>query len=275
MKYDIWNFLGIRFFDNNKGRLLKVLRERLKKKEFSWIATVNPEFVMESEKNKNFKEILKKTDFNVIDGIGLIWAKMVENEKLKMKRIFKGLEVGINVVQGKHANKVITGADLVDDLCKMAEKVGYRVYFLGGWQNRAEQSAKYFLKKYPKLRVAGFYAGMRSNEEENVSKEMIIDRDRDILRCLGGVEIDILFVAYAMKKQEEWIWRNLEELKKMKVRLVMGVGRSMDYYSGELKRAPSWVRRMGFEWLYSLIKEPKRWKRQLELPKFVWKIIFG
>jgi N-acetylglucosaminyldiphosphoundecaprenol N-acetyl-beta-D-mannosaminyltransferase len=75
-----------------------------------------------------------------------------------------------------------------------------------------------------------------------------------------------------MKKQEEWIEANLNKLN---VRVVMGVGRSFDYYSGELKRAPKWVRKMGLEWLFSLIKEPKRWRRQLALPKFIGTVLFG
>jgi N-acetylglucosaminyldiphosphoundecaprenol N-acetyl-beta-D-mannosaminyltransferase len=73
-----------------------------------------------------------------------------------------------------------------------------------------------------------------------------------------------------MKKQEEWIDQNLDKLN---VKIVLGVGRSFDYYSGELKRAPKWARKMGLEWLYSLIREPKRWRRQLALPKFVWEVI--
>ena len=73
-----------------------------------------------------------------------------------------------------------------------------------------------------------------------------------------------------MKRQEEWIMTNL---KKLKVGVVMGVGRSFDYYSGDLKRAPVWMRKMGLEWLYSLFKEPKRWKRQLVLPKFIWMVL--
>ena len=73
-----------------------------------------------------------------------------------------------------------------------------------------------------------------------------------------------------MKRQEEWIDRNL---KKLKVGMVMGVGRSFDYYSGDLKRAPMMLRKMGLEWLYSLVKEPKRWRRQMELPKFVARIL--
>jgi len=92
----------------------------------------------------------------------------------------------------------------------------------------------------------------------------------EVLKKINGFKPDILLVAYGMKKQEFWINENLDKLD---VGLVMGVGRSFDYYSGELKRASLWVRRMGMEWLYSLIKEPKRLKRQLVLPRFVWKVL--
>jgi len=92
----------------------------------------------------------------------------------------------------------------------------------------------------------------------------------EVIKEINKFGPDILLVAYGMKKQEFWIADNLG---KMDVGLVMGVGRSFDYYSGELKRAPKWVRKMGMEWLYSLIKEPKRIKRQLALPKFIWKVL--
>ena len=95
--------------------------------------------------------------------------------------------------------------------------------------------------------------------------------DKEIIKQINDFKADILFVAYGMKKQEEWIESNLKDLN---VKMVMGVGRSFDYYSGELKRAPEWVRRMGLEWLFSLIKEPKRWRRQLALPKFIGRVLF-
>jgi len=99
--------------------------------------------------------------------------------------------------------------------------------------------------------------------EPNVANSEVVEK-------INSFKPDILLVAYGMKKQEFWINDNLDKLE---VGLVMGVGRSFDYYSGELKRAPNWVRNMGMEWLYSLIKEPKRIKRQLVLPKFWWKVI--
>ena len=96
-----------------------------------------------------------------------------------------------------------------------------------------------------------------------------------VLEEIKKAETKVLFVAYGMGNQEQWIKGNLKELDKAGVRLVMGVGRSFDYYSGALKRAPWKWRKMGLEWLYSLIQEPKRWRRQLVLPQFVWIVLTG
>jgi N-acetylglucosaminyldiphosphoundecaprenol N-acetyl-beta-D-mannosaminyltransferase len=130
---------------------------------------------------------------------------------------------------------------------------------LGGWQNRAERTAKFLKNKFSlKDNQLGWCVG-----EPDVTNE-------EVVKGVNNFKPDILLVAYGMKKQEFWINDNLEKLD---VGLVMGVGRSFDYYSGDLKRAPNWVRKMGMEWFYSLIKEPKRFKRQLVLPKFIWKVL--
>jgi N-acetylglucosaminyldiphosphoundecaprenol N-acetyl-beta-D-mannosaminyltransferase len=232
-----WNIFGISFFGNTKDVLLEEIDRWLASKtSIKWIATVNPEFIMNASKDRSFFDILQKTSLNVVDGIGLAWAA-----KYRMKRKVE----------------VISGSDLLNDLCSLAEKKRYSVFFLGGWGNRSVLAAKNMKKVYPKLKIAGCYAGS-SKDDESVNK---LPKDR----------VDILFVAYGMKSQEEWIARNL---KKLNVGLVIGLGRSFDYYSGYLKRAPILWRKMHLEWLYSLIREPKRWKRQLELPKFVLKVLF-
>lgn len=251
----IWKMFGISLFGSSKSRLLSVLKEQNVSKDSKvWIATVNPEFVMAAEKDRYFKEILGKTTFNVIDGIGLIWGlKVRERSRINnsgIMRVWNGLRTGVEILQGRHREALITGADLMDDLCAAASRLGKSVYFYGGWDDRSKLTAEYFLKKYPKLKVAGYRA-----EEFDFE-----------------TEADYLFVARAMKKQEEWID---EHWDKLKVKLVMGVGRSFDYYSGKLLRAPKWVRKMGMEWLFSLLMEPKRWRRQLELPKFIYMVVFG
>jgi N-acetylglucosaminyldiphosphoundecaprenol N-acetyl-beta-D-mannosaminyltransferase len=231
-----------------EGVLSKVETILSGKEKIYWIATVNPEFIMLAKKDAGFRAILKKTDLNVVDGIGIIWAEKIKDLKSKVQKIITGFRVGVEVMQGKHREGLVTGVDLMDRLCRLAEEKNKTVYFYGGWGDRAGKTAEYFGEKYPRLKVAGSRA-----------------EDFDF-----GTEADILFVARGMKKQEEWIGENLEKLK---VRMVMGVGRSFDYYSGELPRAPEWMRKMGLEWLYSLIKEPKRWKRQLQLPKFIWEVL--
>jgi len=234
-----WEMFGLRFFGGGKKRLLEMVSAWLdSKNEKKWIATVNPEFVMKTAKDREFFNILQKTDINVVDGIGIAWAAKY--------RLGRKVEV-------------ISGSDLIIDLCALAEKNKYSVYFLGGWGERSEMTAKNLQKKFPKLKVVGYYAGKSVGEDERIKK------------ALGTKRIDILFVAYGMKTQEEWIARNI---KKLNVGLAIGVGRSFDYYSGVLKRAPNNWRKLHLEWLYSLIQEPKRWRRQLELPKFVLRVLF-
>jgi N-acetylglucosaminyldiphosphoundecaprenol N-acetyl-beta-D-mannosaminyltransferase len=259
-----WDIFGTPMFGRDRFALLKLVGS-LPENAQAWIATVNPEFVMKAQEDMDFMRILQnRTTYNVADGVGLLWAKEVLKVKSSQvltrigKRLVKGFLVGMEVIGGRKMDGLISGADLIDSLCKEAAENNKSVFFLGGWGDRGARSAALFKKKYPTLKVSGSYAGNRVGEDEKT------------LKVLSEYKIDYLFVAYAMKTQEEWINRNLDKLK---IRLVMGVGRSFDYYSGDLRRAPTWVRKMGFEWLYSLIMEPKRWKRQLALPRFIGKVL--
>jgi len=259
---------GIPLFGGDKAQVLNRISNRLKSipsgqgKPF-WIATVNPEFVMKAVEDDNFKEILqKKTSLNVVDGIGLVWAKRV-TAKFKdcrssfLGRMCLGVKVGMEVLRGKYKNRVAAGSSLMGDFCRLAKKQNYRVFFLGGWEGRAGRTANFFEKKYKGLQTAW------SSGEPEVENARVLAK-------INKFKPDFLFVAYGMKKQEEWIERNLSKLE---VGVVMGVGRSFDYYSGEVKRASKIWCDMGLEWLYSLIKEPKRWRRQLALPRFVGRVI--
>lgn len=259
-----WKLWGIRLFGSQIDRVLKVVMQSVTKgsEKPVWIATVNTEFVVKALEDKEFFEILQKTDLNVMDGIGLVWAKHViarSKATWQSRRdcfgvprndVFNGIKIGMEILRGKHREELVPGVELMERMCEEASKNTMSVYFFGGWGDRASRTADYMMTKYPGLVVAGF-----------------ADEDFDF-----NTQADFLFVARGMKKQEEWIEGHFDKLS---VKVVMGVGRSFDYFSGDLKRAPQVVRKMGFEWLYSLYKEPKRWRRQLALPKFIWKIIFG
>ena len=258
-----WEIFDIRLFGSSLDQVLKIIDgwivSKAKKK---WIATVNPEFVMKSTKSDHFKSLLEKTDLNVVDGVGLLWAhefiKLSSCKVYKVNKFIKflnGIKIGTEILKGKHRESLITGVDLMSELCGLAAKKKYKVFFLGGFSDRAKRTMEYFKKDKTEM---DYCSG-----EPKFSNEEVLEK-------INKFKPDILFVAYGMKKQEEWIDKYLDKLD---IGVVIGVGRSFEYYSGDLKRAPLAWRRMGMEWLYSLIKEPKRLRRQLELPKFVWKVL--
>lgn len=249
---------GISYFGSGTKGLLMVLDERNRiKGQKTWITTVNTEFVMATISDAKFLDTINKSDIRTIDGIGLIWAREILKKKRGFKRWFKALKVGLEILGGKWRDELISGSDLMVDFCKKAVKNDEKIFFLGGFDDRAKRCGKYFSKKFRGLKY-DFSEGQPGVKNEEVIKK------------INAFLPDYLVVAYGMKRQEEWIEKNLKNLK---VKVVMGVGRSFDYYSGALKRAPKWVRKMGLEWLFSLIKEPKRWRRQLVLPKFIWMVM--
>lgn len=260
-----WKILGVRLFGGDKSEVLKLANKGVENRPY-WIATVNPEFVMRASKDKDFFEILKKTDLNVVDGVGLLWARaileksQITNYKLqnKIARAGFGLVEGLKVLGGAYDKRVVRGSELMVDLVKQSK----RTFLLGGLGEVAEKTGEY-LKQITnhKLQITS------SSGEPDFSNQEVLEK-------IGKYKPDLLLVAYGMVKQEKWIEANFEQLKEAGVKVVMGVGRSFDYYGGKLRQPPKIWRKMGLEWLYSLIQEPKRWKRQLELVRFVGRVLW-
>ena len=254
----IEKIMGIGFFGRNSRQLLDYLESRENGNNNKiWIVTVNPEFMVKMKKDSYFKELINRADLRVMDGIGLVWSKKVLSEKGFFKKFFKGIEEGVKILKGKGRDRVIAGSDLMNELSKVAAEKNRKVFFLGGWGDRARLSGENLKVRYHGLKY-DYCEG-----EPNVN-------NITVLRKINEFKPDYLFVAYGMKKQEEWIVNNLNKLN---CKVIIGVGRSFDYYSGALKRAPKLWQNMGLEWLYSLIQEPKRWRRQLALPQFIWMVL--
>jgi N-acetylglucosaminyldiphosphoundecaprenol N-acetyl-beta-D-mannosaminyltransferase len=150
-------------------------------------------------------------------------------------------------------------------LIELSVEKGYTIGFLGGRDNVAIKLTEKLKKKYPKLRV-----GLAESDiSVNLNGE-IISGGRQIQNL--ELPLDILFVAFGQGKQEKWIYNNLREVP---VKVMIGVGGAFDYLSGEVKRAPKWVRNLGFEWIYRLIYQPWRIKRFGALVIFVFKVLFS
>ena len=184
------------------------------------IVTVNPEFVLAAQKDREFKKILNQAELSVPDGFGLKIAGIILEEKIGER---------------------ITGVDLTWELAKMAAEKGDSIFLLGARSGVAEKTAKRLKFLYPNLKIAGTYAG---KPEEG-----------GIIERINKSGADILLVAFGAPKQEKFIYQHHHELK---CKLAMGVGGTFDYISGIMPRAPRWMRSLGLEWLYRLIKQPSR-----------------
>lgn len=163
--------------------------------------------------------------------------------------------IGLKIT-GQVKNRV-TGIDLMEDLVALCARQGYSVGFLGGRIGIAKKTADELKKNHKNLKVSFIKSGMKVDTRGNTVKFTI-------------PKTDILFVAFGHGKQEKWIARNLS---KTPVKVMMGVGGSFNYISGSIKRAPKVIRVIGLEWLFRLVLQPWRIKRQFALLKFIWLII--
>jgi N-acetylglucosaminyldiphosphoundecaprenol N-acetyl-beta-D-mannosaminyltransferase len=219
--------------------VLELVCSYLREPRLHQIATTNPEFVMAAQKDERFRQVLQEADLCIADGIGMVLASRVIGSPLPER---------------------VPGSELVYKLADLAAKKGWRLFLLGAAPGVAEESARVFQNKYPGLQIAGTYAGSPAPAENDA-----------LVQRINNSQADILFVAYGAPKQDKWIARNREALSN--VRLAMGVGGSLDFVAGKARRAPHWVQKIGFEWLYRLSKEPWRWRRMLALPRFVLRVL--
>lgn len=151
-----------------------------------------------------------------------------------------GIQHVLKLLYKKHISR-ITGVDIAEKLCDYASKKDLSVFFLGGYQV-ADKVAQILKEKHPPLRIAG-----------------TLDGDRDTFEEVLETNPDIILVAFGAPKQEEWIEKNKDRIPSLKI--AVGVGGTFDFWAEKIKRAPKWMREIGLEWLYRLIKQPSRWKR--------------
>ena len=247
------DILGVSISNQPKRNILEYIFERLKtSQEKTFIITPNPEMLVYAQKHSDYKDKLNSADIALADGIGLSIAARL---------------------MAKPIHERITGVDFIEELCKASREKPLSIGFLGGKVGVAEHAAQCLKQKYPWIDVVyashewnqqGFkYGKEASNKQlESIEKGNII-----LAKSQTPVTtIDILFVAFGVPKQEEWISENLPNIP---VKAAMGVGGALDFLSGNVRRAPRWMRKMGLEWFFRLVIQPWRWKRQLALIEFI------
>lgn len=248
--------LGVKIDGINLNDTVKMVEQWIRNPGKHYIVTPNLEFILAAQKDYEFKKILNNADLAIPDSssLGLSYWLL---EKNRLIRLFLWPLFFLPVKQLIPFDRV-SGTDLMEALCKQASEKGFTTGFLGGRGEVAKEAAKCLQKKYPKLKIVFAGSGGEVNKDGKSLKELKLPN------------ADILFVAFGHIKQEKWIASNLD---KIPVKVAMGVGGAFDYLSGSVPRAPKWMRNLGFEWLFRLIIQPRRIKRQLALLQYLWLLI--
>ncbi|MGH7246129.1 MAG: WecB/TagA/CpsF family glycosyltransferase [Candidatus Levyibacteriota bacterium] len=207
------------------------------------------EYIIENCKNqqKNYYIVTPNPEMVVLANKDSRFKNVLNNAEIALNDGV-GLSLGAWFL-GKRLQERITGVDFMKNLCERLNDWPITVGFLGGGSKIAERVAECLKKEFSELKVV--FAGDNPESLRSLSKDSIPD---------------ILFVALGFPKQEFWMQ---EHLGKIPVKVMMGVGGSFDYISGNVNRAPVWIRRVGFEWLFRLFVQPWRIRRQLALVAFV------
>ncbi len=234
------NILGVNITDLNKKEVVKQIEKSAEGKAKSlFVVTPNPEIILEAEKDGEFLFILNQADLAIPDGVGLKFASWLTGHNLAR----------------------ITGADLTEEILKIAERKGLRLGIIKPPRALSENKEiqKAVNRKFPELNF--LISECSSEEVDNFQDQKMFDFEPEIILSTLGAPF-----------QEKFIFHNFKRFSKIK--LGIGVGGSLDFLTGKAPRAPKTLRILGLEWTWRLAKQPRRWKRIIKATLvFPWKFL--
>ena len=231
------NILDVGIDDITMDVAIRKIVEFLSEDKNHIVCTPNAEIMMQSHRDHALKNILNDSDMVVADGAGVVLASKILGTPLKER---------------------IAGYDLVQGIFELRLDKKIRLFLLGGKPGVAEKASKNY-SKLDGIEFVGYNDGYFKEEEE----DYIIDK-------INKLNPDILLVGLGAPKQEKWIYKNKDKLN---VKVSIGVGGSFDVMAGEVKRAPKFFQDNGLEWFYRLYKQPSRFIRMLDIPRFMFLVL--
>jgi N-acetylglucosaminyldiphosphoundecaprenol N-acetyl-beta-D-mannosaminyltransferase len=217
---------GVPFDNITVHQTLTRLDAMIASRQPHYVVTANVDFLVQAHADVELRRILLEADLVLCDGTPLLWAS----------RWF-----------GNALPERVAGSDLAPALIRHAAEKGHRIFLLGAGPGVAEEATAKLRREHPSLVIAGHYAPPFSP---------LLEMDHvEIARRIREAQADILFVSFGCPKQEKWIAMHYRTLG---VPVAIGVGATIDFLAGRVKRAPDWMRHSGTEWLYRLLQEPKR-----------------
>lgn len=227
--------LGVRVDDVTLSEALALVDEYMQEPRLHHVVTVNPEFIVAAQNDASFLKTLEDSDLNLPDGANLLRAAKAQGTPLRER---------------------VAGTDFIWYLCGLAAICGWKVFLLGGRGGVGGQTAARLQARYRHLQVAGTFEGSPDPR----------DADEVLLR-INESGADVLFVAYGAPAQDLWIAEHKSRMPN--IRVAVGVGGAFDLISKRVARAPGWMQKLGLEWLFRLVVQPWRIRRQWSLVIFV------
>lgn len=209
-----------------------------KSEELFHVVTLNPEITMSCQYDQQLRSIVNEAGLLTADGMGIVMVSRLKGNPLPER---------------------VTGCDLLIKLLETGNRKKWSFYFLGADELTSKKAVEVINLTYPNVRVLGRHHGFF----EQVEETRIVDE-------IANLSPDVFILAIGAPKAEFWIQKFKDKLN---VRVAIGVGGSLDIIGGTVKRAPVIWRKLNVEWLYRLIKQPSRWRRQLILPRFAIKAL--
>lgn len=226
MKIDV---LGIQFDDLTRQEAAARGAELLEEDAFHYVVTPNPEFILASEKDTEFRDMLNGADLVLPDGVGVVYSAKILGTPLKER---------------------VAGIEFAADMLSRLNETGGRLYLLGAKPGVAEEAGRRIVEQHPNITLCGTQDGYFKDEEEALLR-------------VAAARPDLLFVCLGAPKQEKWMARWGRHTG---ARLAIGLGGALDVFAGSVERAPERWQKLGLEWAYRLKKEPRRAGRMAKLP---------
>lgn len=236
------SILGIPFDPLTMPQTIAAIEQMIASRRPHYVATANVDFLVQSLDDAELRRILLDADLVLCDGTPLLWVSRWLGNSLPER---------------------VAGADLVPELLAVSAEKGYRVFFLGGKPEVAARAVERLRTKFPGIEIVGHYSPPFAPLEKMGHEE--------IGRRIREARPDILLVSFGCPKAEKWISMNYQVLG---VPVSMGVGATIDFLAGEVKRAPVWMQRGGLEWVFRFLQEPSRLGPRYgkDLRRFGWAI---
>ena len=226
MKTDI---LGVGFDTLSPEEMVHTAASLIEAGGFHYAVTPNPEFLLAAQKNEAFRTVLNQADLSMPDGIGVVYASKI---------------------LGRPLNGRVPGIDFADGLMAGMAQHGKRLFLLGSKPGIAEMASVNLRQRHPGLTVCGTHDGY-------------FKEDAPVIQAVREAEPDVVLVCLGAPKQELWMAQNGPATG---AKFMVGLGGALDVFAGQTERAPEAWQKAGMEWLYRLIKDPKRINRMAKLP---------